>query len=149
MTENDLSILDAEMKRCEDVVVDSRHHFNDNMKMMTAIERFETTAVEPMRRKLDILHELTNPDLRHDEEHLRLMSKLTEIKIKFTPDLTLESLVSRGILKHAQIVRDVSRAATSARLAREAAKEEAERKLQADAELMAMKKARLAARKDI
>lgn len=148
----DVSIFEEEMKRCENVVNESRKHFDGDEEMTILIEKTSSMAVEDARTMLDILHDLTNPDL--DKEHFELMSKKFSSAITLSPELTLHSFALQGRFKlnekdKARIIRDVSQAATSARITRDKEKEETERKFKEEVEIMKKKKSRLAARKDI
>lgn len=142
----DVDAVGAEMKRCKDILQDSRLHFVSNAEMLLLIEKI-AAVVDVSDKALDVMKDLMNPDFR--EEHWTLLEEKTGIAIKYTRDLTFDSLAVRGIMKNADVVKEILVQATREREARQLEQIEEERKLQEQEELAKQKKARRVARVDI
>lgn len=142
----DINVVEAEAKRWESILKDSRVHFTSNAEMMSLIGEI-SKDIEAFGDSLDVMRDLKNPDFQ--EEHWEILSEKSGIPIEWTTEITLDSLLVRGIVWKAEIVKEVSIEATRARLAKEQEELEAERKRREEEEIAKQKKARRDVRKDI
>lgn len=142
----DINVIEAEVKRCENVLQDSRVLFTSRPEMMVLIENI-SKDVEDFNRMFNVMKDLKNPDFQ--DEHWSALSVETGIPIRYTTSMTFDSLLIRGIVKQAEVVKQVSNNATREREERDLQQIEAEQKRLEDEELMEQKKVRRAARKDI
>lgn len=138
----DIDVIGAEVKRCENVLQDSRLHFASNAEMMVLIGKVAKFA-EDVNKTFDVMRDLKNPDIQ--PEHWLLLSQRTAIEC--SPEITFDSLLVRGIVEIADVVKQVSVEATRERNVRELEEVETERKRQQEEEIREQKKARRAARK--
>lgn len=139
----DITVIEAEVKRCESVLQDSRIHFTSRAEMMSLIEKV-ATEVEGFIKIFDVMKDLSNDGF--EEDHWVLLSERTGITIN--PEQTFDSLLAHGILKHAEIVKQVSEEATREVEARILELEMERQRLEAE-EVMKQKKALRPVRNDI
>ena len=142
----DINVIEAEVKRCENVLQESRVHFTSSPEMTVFNENI-LKDVEDFCKIFDVMKDLKNPDFQM--EHWSELSEQTLIPIQYSPSTTFNSLVIRGIVKNAEIVKEISTKATRARKELDLQEIETERKHLEDEEIMKQKKVRRAARKDI
>lgn len=139
----DVNVVETEEKRWESVLKDSRVHFASNKEMMSLVGKI-SKEVEAFGVVLDVMKGLNNPDFQ--DEHWTILSEKTGIPIKWSPQITMDLLLVRGIVNNAEIIKEISTEATRARNEKELEEMKAERKRREAEEL---KRARRAARKDI
>lgn len=142
----DVRIVDAEMKRCENVVQDSRLHFIDDAEMMILIDLIGA-VIEAADKTFDVLRDLKHFDFQ--EKQWEILAKQTGARYKLLPEVNFDSLLAKGILGHAEIVNEILMEATSARKYLDLQEKLAEKNRLEDEEIKRKKRARLAARKDI
>jgi Dynein heavy chain, N-terminal region 2 len=142
----DINAIEEEVKRCENVLQDSRLHFASQAEIMILIEGI-SSAVREFCEAVRVMGALSNPDFQLT--HWSVLSERTGGAFRFKPAIAFGSLLERGILTYADLVLEVSMEATREREVRVQEELEAQRKRLVDEELSRQKRARLAARKHI
>lgn len=142
----DVDRLEADVKRCESILEDSRLRFASDAEMMVLIGKI-SPLVDDANKALDVMRAVTSKDFEH--QHWMTLSERTGIAFQFTSTTTFDSLLVRGIMRNADVVMEVAMEATREREARVLAEIEAEKKHQQEAEIAEQKKVRRARRKDI
>jgi Dynein heavy chain, N-terminal region 2 len=142
----DINSIKKEVKRCENVLQDSRLHFASQAEIMLLIERI-SSVVRDFSEAVRVMEALSNSNFQLT--HWAVLSERTGGAFKFKPAIAFSSLLEHGILAHSDIVFEVSMEATRERKVREQEELEAHQKWLVDDELLRQKKIRLAARKHI
>lgn len=145
----DINEVEAEVKRCENVLDDSRRHFASSAEMLVLIGNI-FKDLDDFNKTFDVMKDLKNPDI--EDEHWLLLFKQTGISMKEKEqpqEKAFDALVDQGILDYAQVVKEVSQKATHDREAERLEALDKERKRLEEDELNELKKARRAARLDI
>lgn len=141
----DVDVVGADVKRCENVLQDSRLRFASDAEMMVLIGKI-SSLVDNAQKALDVIRDVVGFEI----DHWAILEALTGIIFMYSPTTsTFDSLLVRGIMKNADVVKQVWMKATRELEARNLEEIEAERKRLQEAEINEQKKARRADRKDI
>lgn len=95
----DINVVVAEVERWESVLQDSCVHFSSNEEMTSLIEKI-SKEVDAFGVVLDVMRDLKNSDFQ--EEHWTILSEKTGIPIEWSPQITMDLLLVRGVVKNAE-----------------------------------------------
>lgn len=142
----DIIAVQEEMKRCENILHDSRIYFAANAVLKVLVEKL-LNDFDDFKDSLEMMKHLKNPDFQ--VEQLMALFEQTGIPVEFTPEISFDWLFAQGFLQDPEIVKQISIGATRDREEKETQAIIDEKRRIEEVELMNQKKARHAVRMHI